>query len=228
MFKKIFVSSFLSLFMIFGMMNFVYAVDFSSESAELSLITEDGIDVTVVVPKEIVKDINNDELQFLINSEQLRDGDSINVHEVVSLDEETYKSSIEKQGRLFYNYNTILNYGSEYKAQDYFVISVAKGQTTTLSSKFSKTLSVNFGVDVPYVKADIGNSVTSEYSITHKFEGPSSSNSYYNSREYRVQFYAKTVNWKQEKISSGKVIETRTGVANVPTKYLCYSIDRRV
>jgi hypothetical protein len=50
-----------------------------------------------------------------------------------------------------------------------------------------------------------------------------------NSREFRVQFYAKTVSFTQKKRnSSGTVVATTKGTANVPTRYALYSIDRRI
>lgn len=47
------------------------------------------------------------------------------------------------------------------------------------------------------------------------------------SREYRVQFYARTCTWTQRQvdIQTGKTVASKTGQADVPSKYLLYSLD---
>ena len=64
------------------------------------------------------------------------------------------------------------------------------------------------------------------YETTQKFAGPPETSAY-NSREYRVQFYARTCTWTQRQvdIQTGKTVASKTGQADVPSKYLLYSLD---
>ena len=184
---------------------------------------DEGTEVTVVVPSEFANKIGKTEIVSLVQDGHFNNGDVITVQEIVENENE------EIQPYLFETYETTTTAtGAEYKCQDYFVISAARGQTTTLSSEFSKTITVNITAGDPFVKADIGASVTAKYAITHQFAGPPEG-SQYNSREYRVQFYAKPVSWVQTKYSSsGAWLGECAGHAIVPTKYLLYSIDHKV
>lgn len=119
---------------------------------------------------------------------------------------------------------TLTKVGSEWKAQSYFVISVAKGQTTTLSKEFSQTLTAAVSGSPYSITAELQASVTASYSVTHEFSGPPES-SRYNSREYRVRFYAQTYNYSQDHYMSGMYIGTRTGTVDKPTRWAAYSID---
>lgn len=209
----------------------------------ISVTIDSETDVTIVIPNIFADEIGYEEINNLINSQSFSDGDIITVIEIGS----TITDEIDTQPVFFYpmetalsneffiqpcflnRIETTLSWGDEYKAQDYFIISAAKGQTTTLTSKFSQTLTTNFSVgDEAYAKTDIGGSLTAEYTTSHQFVGPSES-SIYNSREFRVQFYAKPVDWIQTKYNIfNNFVGTRSGTAYVPTKYLLYSIDHRI
>ena len=54
------------------------------------------------------------------------------------------------------------------------------------------------------------------YETTQKFAGPPETSAY-NSREYRVQFYARTCTWTQRQvdIQTGKTVASKTGQASV-------------
>lgn len=213
----------LSLVMLLSMSVTAFAAETTDN--EISIEIDPETTITIVVPDELIGEIGTEEIDGLISSQDFNNGDVITIHEVqeATIDENIAQPYI--LGRV----ETTLSWGNEYKAQDYFVISAAKGQTTTLSAKFSKTLTTNFAVgDDAYAKAEIGGSVTAEYSVTHEFVGPPESSNY-NSREFRVQFYAKPVTWVQVKYNwLGNYVGTRTGTAYVPTKYLLYSIDHTV
>lgn len=221
--KKI-LSIILSTVMILSMSITVFAAETTDN--EISLTIDPETTITIVVPLELTDEIGIEEIEGIINSQDFTNGDTITIHEIheAAIDEDIPQPYI-----LFGSVETTLSWGNEYKAQDYFVISAAKGQTTTLSSKFSKTLTTNFAVgDDAYAKAEIGGSLTAEYSVTHEFVGPPES-SRYNFREFRVQFYGKPVTWTQNKYNIfGKYVGTRSGTAYVPTKYLLYSIDHTV
>lgn len=74
--------------------------------------------------------------------------------------------------------------------------------------------------------SELKKSVTARYETTQKFAGPPETSAY-NSREYRVQFYARTCTWTQRQvdIQTGKTVASKTGQADVPSKYLLYSLD---
>ena len=209
--------------MVIGMGTISFATEASSK--ELLIKIDPKTDITIVVPNDLMHQIGASEIEGLIGNQNFSNGDVITIHEV---NDTISVPTPDIQPRFGYTYQTTKTLGSEWKAQDYFVISAAKGQTTTLSSRFSQTITTGITLGDPFVQADIGGSVTAEYSVSHQFVGPPETSSF-NSREFRVQFYAKTASWTQKKInSSGTVVETRTGKADVPTKYLLYSIDRRV
>ena len=219
--KKIFVLV-ISLMMLLSLSVSAFAA--SPESIEIPIAIDEETTVTVVIPNELVKQFDFFEIEELVKSNELNNGDVITILEVGDI----LDPVPDAQPLWGYTYRTIKTAGPEWEAQNYFVISVAKGQTTTLSTKFSKTLKTTITSGKAFVTADIGGSITAEYSVTHQFNGPPET-SPYNSREYRVQFYAKTVWFTQEKInSSNQVVDTTSGVADVPTRYAQYSIDRMI
>lgn len=203
----------------------VSAFAVAPELIEIPVSVDEKTTVTVVMPNELVKQFDVSEIEELVESNDMNDGDVITILEVKDIIDPVQDVQPQFWG---YKYKTTKTAGSEWKAQNYFVISAAKGQTTTLSSKFSKTLTTSITAGNAFVKGDIGGSVTAEYSVSHQFVGPPESSSY-NTREFRVQFYAKTVSFTQKKInSSNRVVATRSGKAKAPTRYALYSIDRKI
>lgn len=118
----------------------------------------------------------------------------------------------------------------------HFVISVARGASTTLSAKFSKTksssASLNFsnGVSgiIPPTPLTLGRSrtVTAEISITRVFNGPSET-SEYNSRSFYVRFYGDKGTWTGTAVNSINPAARIpcSGVWMMPTSYAEYSVD---
>lgn len=118
----------------------------------------------------------------------------------------------------------------------YFVISVARGASTTLTAEFNKTRSSSTSIDftngvsgiAPPFPVKIGRSrtVTARILVTRVFSGPSES-SEYNSRSFYVRFYGDMGTW------SGTAVNTVNPAARVPcsgswtmpTSYAEYSID---
>ena len=90
-----------------------------------------------------------------------------------------------------------------------------------------RTIGTSLKVGTPFeITAELKKSVTARYETTQKFAGPPETSAY-NSREYRVQFYARTCTWTQRQvdIQTGKTVASKTGQADVPSKYLLYSLD---
>ena len=162
----------------------------------------------------------------MIRGAAAKDGDTIIIYDVgyaSSDDKDALQGSSERLGR--YNYPTSYSYGTEWEAQNYFVISVAKGQTTTLTRAFEQTIGTSLKVGTPFeITAELKKSVTARYETCLTF--PCRAYFIYG-REYRVQFYARTCTWTQRQvdIQTGKTVASKTGQADVPSKYLLYSLD---
>lgn len=119
---------------------------------------------------------------------------------------------------------------------NYFVISVAKGATTTLSAEWKKTVkssvSINSnaqGIPAPLAgKLEVSAEVTARYTVTRKFQGPPEE-SPYNSRQYRVRFYGDKGTWTG--IAESQVNPANrpkvSGTWTKPTRYAEYSIDTK-
>ena len=211
----------LAVVMLLSMVSTAFAVENTERKILVSIDPETNI--TVVIPKSLESDVTAAEIDELIRNQDFNDGDVVTIIDAGYVNnEETVQPQTSRE-----RVETTLTEGKEYEAQDYFVISVAKGQTTRLTSKLSKTLTVNFSSgDNPYISAEIGGSLTAEYSVEQEFSGPPESGTA-NSREYRVQFYAKTVRWVQNKYDNydNSLIGRKSGTAHVPTKYLLYATD---
>ena len=113
--------------------------------------------------------------------------------------------------------------------RDDFVISVAKGQTTTLKKEYSGTLTGSISGNY-FNKAKLGIklSITCKYSTTHKFTGPTTANA--NSREYRVKFFREDGKYIQKDYCykpNGSLygIRSHGGTYQEAIKYASYSKD---
>lgn len=113
--------------------------------------------------------------------------------------------------------------------RDDFVISVAKGQTTTLKKEYSGTLTGSIsGQYFNKAKLGIKLSVTCKYSVTHKFTGPTAANA--NSREYRVKYFREDGKYVQKDYCykpDGYLygIRSHGGTYQEAVKYASYSKD---
>jgi len=196
----------------------------TTNNIDMEIYVNDNTSITATVPKEFQQLLNNQDLLDIALDEGLKDGQHITIHHVESANDEI---GISPYLIVLNSYPTTLTkVGTEWAAQSYFVISVAKGQTTTLTSAFSQELTAGISGSYYSVTAELKGSVKASYSITHQFTGPPES-SYYNSREYRVRFYAQTYNFNQHHYMSGMYIGTKTGTVKKPTRWASYSIDSR-
>ncbi len=145
------------------------------------------------------------------------------------------QGGIEPQWRwydLYLSWTTSRSYGSEYVDKDVFITSVAKGETISLKKKFTSSLGLSLESGAVYDSASAKSGLTSKvtYSVEkkHKYKGPSEK-SKYNTREYRVQFYAKKCYVKQKvKGYPSKHVTTYKATYEVPVKYYSYSIDKNI
>ena len=198
-----------------------FAADANSD-VEMTIQVDDTTNITATIPQEYLSVVSEQDLIDIARDEGLQNGERINIHYVEVAED---VPQVEPQFIVVNTYPTHLTkVGSEWKAQSYFVISVARGQTTTLSTEFSQTLTAGISGSPYSITAELQASVTASYSVTLEFSGPPES-SRYNSREYRVRFYAQTYNYSQDHYMSGMYMGTRTGTVDKPTRWAAYSID---
>ena len=191
---------------------------------ELAVKVDEATNITATIPQEYLSVISEQDIIDIALDEGLQNGEHINIHYVAEVED---LPQVDPQVIVVNTYPTTLTKsGSEWKAQSYFVISVAKGQTTTLTTKFEKTLTAGVSGSPYSITPELQASVRAEYSVTHQFAGPPE-NSAYNSREYRVRFYAQTYNYTQDHYMSGMYMGTRTGTVDKPTRWAAYSIDSK-
>ena len=112
-------------------------------------------------------------------------------------------------------------------AADNFIISVAKGASTTLSREWSASLNAECSVAEGIGALSLNSSITSTISVEQTFNGPPEESSN-NSREYRMRFYEDqgtfVGQWASDMGASGSSFN---GTWSNPTKYAQYSVDYR-
>lgn len=195
-----------------------------SDQNDVEIRLDKNTNITITIPKEYESMLSEQDLLDIALDEGLEDGQHINIHQVETVNQ----TEITPRWVVINSYPTTLTpVGSEWTAQNYFLISVAKGQTTTLEENYSKTLGTEIIGSYYSLTGELNARVTASYTTTYEFKGPPES-SYYNSREYRVRFYAQTYNFTQHHYMSGMYIGTKTGTIKKPTRWLSYSIDHKL
>lgn len=214
---------------------------------DIYVLDDDSI-VEVNVNEECKEDISSEEIADVIEENEFNTGDVLNIDDLeevensqndncsvekIEINENEY--AIEPQWKwydLWLYITTSWYYGGEYQAKDVFIASVARGETYTLTKKFSSSLALSLEAGGTYM--NVTGSITASQKITysvekkHKFTGPNKK-SKNNTREYRVRFYAKECYVTQKvKGNISKHTSTYKATYKVPTKYLSYSIDRKV
>lgn len=116
---------------------------------------------------------------------------------------------------------------SNYVDKDVFVVSVAKGSKISLTEKWSASLAAEATHSDAKVGLKLNGTITKEYSKTQTFSGPPE-DSRYNSREFRVRFYADTGTYEgyyETDMGRGPSV---SGSFKNPLKYAEYTIDRLI
>ena len=116
---------------------------------------------------------------------------------------------------------------ANYIDKDVFVISVAKGSQKSLTETWKQSLAA----EVTHSDANLGlglnSTITKEYSKTEVFSGPPE-NSVYNSREFRIRFYADKgtyTGYYETDMGRGTNV---SGTFKNPLRYAEYIIDRNI
>lgn len=116
---------------------------------------------------------------------------------------------------------------SNYIDKDVFVVSVAKGATISLTEKWSASLAAEATHSDAKEGLKLNGTITKEYSKTQTFSGPPES-SQYNSREFRVRFYADKGTYEgyyETDMGRGPSV---SGSFKNPLRYAEYTIDRLI
>ena len=108
-----------------------------------------------------------------------------------------------------------------------FVISVARGQTVTLSEEWSDTVNVSVTGDLTSAQLGLNASIKATYAVSNVFTGPDAP---YNSRDYYVRFYGRKGTWKAYFVYDINPArqEWVYGTFTEPTHYSSYSVDKQV
>lgn len=110
---------------------------------------------------------------------------------------------------------------------DRFVLSVARGQTKTLSSKWESSLSATCTIKDAISSLNLNRTITKTYTTTDVFTGPDASSAY-NSREYRVKFYEDQGTFKGYLHTDRPDSVAVSGKWTSPNSYAAYSVDKKI
>jgi len=192
-------------------------------------ITVADASVEVRIPSNYAEFLTDEELRSLIKDNQLEDGAAVNIERVVTIN--APKSGGDLLQKILpepiFTYKTdVRPVGGEQTMSDWFLTSVAKGQTTKIRRKFSHTEKLSASQDY-YGKLGIENTVTAEVEKEETRVGPPEGSAY-NSREFRIRFLGQNYNWTQTLYWLGNYHSQTSGTATSPTRYYEYSIDRYV
>lgn len=211
---------------------------FANNNQPEVIISSDANDIPNNIVQQIIKE-NPD--AGVINILEYGDCDSSDIEEneiinipkkIVDLPANTYGGTQV----LIQDIKTKKDSPVEKLAKDVFKLSVAKGETQTLTTEYTASLKSSFEGSY-FETASIGADIT--MTVRHKrgsvFKGPEES-SRYNTREYRTKFYHNVGRYTQlafkntyvngRKVSSQLI--TKKGVYKIPTRYVSYSTDKLV
>ncbi len=162
------------------------------------------------------------------------DGDAIHIYEVGATAEvvPTPHNASTKATGYYVRTGEAKKSGSQYVKKDVFAGSVAKGESKKITYTGSLEFSVTSAESSYYSKSQLKYGLKAK--ITCSFTRTLNSNnmkSGCNCREFRVKYYAQKYTRTQKKIDAKRGTQigaTRTATVSEPTKYLSYSIDKRV
>lgn len=148
--------------------------------------------------------------------------------------QETEHNAIQPRGYGWdYRDVKVTTTGTNKTLSTHFLISVAKGSSTTLTTEFTKTISSSVKLTSGKATAPssgelgIAASVTAKVSVSKTFNGPAES-SEYNSRAFYVRFYGNTGTWSARAVwqlnpTNRPIV---SGTWRKPTSWAEYSVDR--
>lgn len=199
---------------------------FASNDKTLAIEVNENTTVYATIPAQYVSEISETELKEIAIADNLANGERIIIEEigVVEQDNESVETvqpcldwtvTIETEKELI---------SKNHVMKDDFIISVAKGETATLTKTYNGSVSQSISGSYYSLDAELKGTVSCTYSMTKVWNGPSESSSY-NSREFRVKYLGDKYSYTQKRCLDGYVSGTKSGTVTIPTKYASYSID---
>lgn len=172
------------------------------------------------------------------------DAESIHIYAYGQTDHSaTANNAVAPQGLFTYSYSNITKHCAQHhgRFRTDFIISVARGSETTLSTEYSTTVgvgvsgSVTSGTDSSAPMPTSGTlglntscSVTCKISTSRTFRGPSD-DSEYNSRSFYVAYYGDIGGWSCTATRSIPASTVQMSGRYVePTEYAEYSVDNKI
>lgn len=233
--NKRFVTVTLTLVMLFSLSSISVSATSSDASTEENFYCEEisirsGESITVKYPNSIADSISTDEVMEIVEEDNLSDGDVLIIWDRGYAEPAPPSPSPMYELWKYSSKKTLAN--SNLLLSKQFLLSVARGQTTSFTSSVSKTYKTTFSGSVPYSIAEFGaefsSSLTVTYTRSDTFAGPPE-NSSNNSRSYYVRFYGNEYRWTQTKTNNRDGYSmTTSGQAYCPKYYDLYSIDKKV
>ncbi len=227
---KKFMSAILAISMIMGLAIPAFAQETDTSEAfdvvQKVMVTPDGGHVTINIPKEYVGDLTETQLQdFAADS---KNGDIINIESIETAQTIPEKAMPNSDKGAVFRYPTIKTVTREkYLKEDRLVKTLAKGETE--KQKVKMTVSLSSSISGSHY-ADLGfqMSFSAVYDAEYIWTGPGE-NSEYNSRQFRVKFFAKNYKWTQEKrlMPQDQLMETKSGTATEIVEAIKYSRDTK-
>lgn len=205
-----------------------------TQDKQIIVQNDNGEDVTVTIKEDAIE-VTNQEINSILDD--YPDASNINICEIGYSEEEVGRAPTAWNPPLLHTdkietEKTITV--PERVVKDEFIISVARGETDKLSTSWSYTISSSINGEVfDKAKLNLSGSITASYTKEYVFTGPPESSSK-NCREYRVKFYREDGKYIQRHLvyywPSGELygIESHGGTFKNPTKYLKYSVDKKI
>ena len=199
------------------------------------IVADNGSRVVVKVPAEYRDFMTDARIQEFGSIPDLQEGDVINIENiggVSPISDAALDENITPWNKvpIYRHVTTKTKDKGEYIKKDEFIISVAKGKTTTIKQTFTLSLSTMVSGSY-YDKAELGfkNAISLTIQKADTYTGPTDGEGG-NSKEYRVRFYAQNWKWKQERylMPQNQLEGTKTGTAVEATRFAEYSIVRTI
>lgn len=187
-----------------------------------------GAFVTVRGSAADLERIGEEELRNIVEENGLQEGDVLYIEEVVTGEELRNFSEVPELFGYGVHTETTKKYIKNVVMKNRFLLSVGRGQTTTLTKEFSSGISTKIIAGTAFAAGEIGGSITARISTSHKFTGPPEGGKN-NSRDYWIRYNGIHYSFTQKLYDeNNSLLSTRSGEAHVPVSYSIYSIDKKI
>ncbi|OAJ73074.1 hypothetical protein AYJ08_15535 [Brevibacillus sp. SKDU10] len=220
---------------------------YAESNPAVELKGENNQDIRVNIPDDLRGKVSEEEINAIVK--QAGDASEITIHDVFEAENSTPRSTpksnttpseIAPQGVFTYYDSPVLRTTrSDQPTQAIQIISVARGQTITLTSKEASKVSsqtrikssVTAGANTPAsaaseVESQIGVEVSKEFTVQEEFKGPSEGSAYNTRVFYWTGFYDEGT-WTMDERNrfTDNIVATHKGNFKKPTRWLQWSQD---